>query len=119
MPLSIPQAERASERCAFSTCSEKGRVPAQASRKREVPWLECERLQLESWPPRGRKEASSYTAGQMSQEGPGARAACLEAAWWGTSGPLGAPLPTLRAPRLFCSNYLTLRTPFISLAARL
>lgn len=51
----------------------------QASRKREVSWMECDRLQLESWPRRGRKEASSYTASQMSQEGPATRAVCLEA----------------------------------------
>lgn len=26
-------------------------------RKREVPWLECDRLQLGSWPQRGKKKA--------------------------------------------------------------
>lgn len=40
--------------------------------------MECDRLQLESWPGRGRKEASSYTASQMSQEEPVTRAVCLE-----------------------------------------
>lgn len=44
-----------------------------------MPWLECDRLQLGSWPQRGRRAASSCTAGQMGQEEPGTRAACLEA----------------------------------------
>lgn len=44
-----------------------------------MPWLECDRLQLGSWPQRGRRAASSSTAGQMGQEEPGTRAVCPEA----------------------------------------
>lgn len=44
-----------------------------------MPGSECDRLQLGIWPWRRRKEASSYTVSQMSQEGPGMRAVCLEA----------------------------------------
>lgn len=98
--------------------SEKGRVPVQASRKREVPWSECDRLQLGSWLPRERKAASSYRASQMGQEGSGTRAVCLEAGMvGGTVGPFEVPLPNHNAPDYSywtktTRNYLTLGGSF-------